>query len=457
MLENSTPILAIGGLVLVLAILAWSIANRYRVAKPNEAFIITGRRGKTSGDLSGQKTVTGGGVFVWPFIQQLTVLDMSSRRIQIQVMGAPSSQGIALNVVGMATVKVHNEDESIRAAAQRFGGQQPEIDNFVTDQLSGALRAIVGNMTVEDVIRNREAFAQQVLESVTSGLAAQGLSLDAFTIQEVSDHGDGRYILDMGRPAAAVIRRDAEIAEAENLRLAAEKRISAETEIANYNRDLALRQAEIAAETDRARAQSSAAGPLEEAAQRQTILAAQEQVAARQADLTEKELDTTVRRPADASRYRAEQEAEAARITTVKAAEAAKSRALLDAEGQLALRKAAAEAIQLEGAAEAAAILAKGEAEATALDKKADAMAKFGNAAVVSTIVDQLPAIARELAAPMGNIDQLTVISTDGAGALPKQVAAGFVELGQMLKDTTGLDLTALVTDLAGKSPKVSP
>ena len=227
--ESWLPIAGVAGLVLVVLLVGMAIAKRYRVARPNEAFIVTGRKGKTSNDLSGQKVVTGGGVFVLPFVQQLSVLDMSSRRITVEVNGAPSSQGIALNVSGVAIVKVHNEDVSIRAAAQRFGSQQEEIDNFTTNQLSGALRAIVGNLTVEQVIRDRESFSQQVLESVTGSLSAQGLSLDAFTIQEVTDHGGGSYILDMGRASAAAIRREAEIAEAEARRLSEEKRIDSET------------------------------------------------------------------------------------------------------------------------------------------------------------------------------------------------------------------------------------
>lgn len=451
MLVVSSPIVGIVGLVFVFFIVALAVLKRYRVAKPNEAFIITGRRGKTSGDLSGQKVITGGGVFVLPFVQQLSVLDMSSRRITVEVNGAPSSQGIALNVRGVAAIKVNNEDSSIRAAAQRFGAQQEEIDNFVTNELSGALRAIVGQLTVEQIIRDRETFAQKVLENVTTSLTEQGLKLDTFHIQEVGDHA-GTYIADMGRPSAATIRREAEVAESEAHQLSEQKRVAVETEVANYNRDLALRQAEIKAETDRAAALSSAAGPLEEAARQQEILAQQELVAEKQAALTERELDTTVRRPADAARYQAEQEAEARRVTTVKQAEANKTDAELRAAGELALRTAAAEATRLEGLAQAAAILAQGNAEAESLEKRADAYAKFDSAAITDRLLDVLPQIARELAAPMGNIDNLTVVSTDGASALPRAAVSNFAQLQQMVSGATGLDLTALLSQLsAGK------
>ncbi len=449
-----SPVLGILGLALVVVVVALAIAKRYRVAKPNEAFIVTGRRGKTSGDLSGQKVVTGGGVFVFPLVQQLSVLDMSSRRITVEVNGAPSSQGIALNVRGVAAIKVNNDDVAIRAAAQRFGAQQEEIDNFVTNELSGALRAIVGQLTVEQVIRDRESFAQKVLENVTTSLSEQGLKLDTFHIQEVGDHA-GTYIQDMGRASAAEIRRQAEIAEAEAHRLSEQKRVEVATEVANYQRALQLRESEIKAETDRATAQSAAAGPLEVAARQQEILTQQELVAQRQAALTERELDTTVRRPADAARYQAEQEAEARRTTAIKQAEGARLEAEQRAAGELALRKAAAEATRLEGEARAAATLAEGTADAEALQKRAAAYAQFNSAAITDRLLEVLPQIARELAAPMGNIDSLTVLSTEGASALPKSVADNFTQLQEIVRATTGLDVTQLVSQLA--SPATTP
>lgn len=457
MSQNLTPIVGIAGLALVILILGVAIAKRYKVAKSNEAFIITGRKAKSTTGEVGEKVVTAGGVFVMPFIQQLATMDLSSRRINVRVDGAPSAQGIALNVTGVAAVKVKEDDVSIRAAAQRFGSQQTEIDNFTTDQLSGALRAIVGNLTVEDLIRNRDRFAQEVLQSVTETLSAQGLHMDSFTIQEVADHSGGSYIADMGRASAAEIRRNAEIAEAETHRQSAEARIAAETQVANYNRSLALRQAEIRGETDRAAALAASAGPLEVAAREQEILAQQGLVATQRAALTERELDTSVRRPADAARYKMEQEAEGHRIAAVKAAEGARQEAQLRGEGDLALRTAQATATQLEGEAEAASTLAKGKAEAEALNARADAYAKFNEAAVLDRVLETLPQVARELAAPMANIDKLTVISTDGASALPKAVANNFAQLQEVVQSATGLDLSQIVSSLTSGKGLTAP
>ncbi|MFZ5870740.1 MAG: SPFH domain-containing protein, partial [Actinomycetota bacterium] len=316
----SPTVLAVVGLVVLALVTVLSVITRYKVAKPNEAFIITGRKGKTSVDLSGQKVVTGGGVFVLPFVQQLQVLDLSSRRISVTIRGAVSKQGVKLNLDGVAIVKVGGDENSIRAAAQRFLSQQQEITTFTTEVLAGALRSIVGTLTVEEIIRDRASFAAQVAEVTESALTGQGLIMDTFQIQDVTD--DGTYLADLGRPEAARVQQEAAIAEAEARRTSEQRRLAAEQEVLDSQRSFALRQAEIKAETDAAAARAAAAGPLAQADQDQAILAEQEKVAVRQAALTERKLDTEVRKPADAERYRVEQEAEARRNAEVLEADA---------------------------------------------------------------------------------------------------------------------------------------
>ncbi len=301
------------GLVALVVLVFLLIASRYKVAKPNEAFLITGRKGKevrnpetglVSTDLSGQKVVMGGGVFVVPFIQRLHVLDLSSRRIMVTIRNAVSGQGIKLNVDGVAIVKVGGNEDSIRAAAQRFLTQQDEIETFTQETLAGSLRSIVGSLTVEQIIRDRAAFAQRVTDESESSLTGQGLVLDTFQIQDITD--DGTYLSDLGRPESAKVGRMAAVAEAEARREAEQAQIAAEQEIAIANRQLVLKQAEIQAETDAARAQAAASGPLAQADRDQAVLLEQEKVAVAQAALKERQLDTEVRRPADAERYRVE-------------------------------------------------------------------------------------------------------------------------------------------------------
>ncbi|MCG7526705.1 flotillin family protein [Streptomyces sp. OfavH-34-F] len=457
----SPVMIAIVGVVVLLFLLALAVITRYKVAGPSQAFIITGRRGKksvdpvtgrTSIDNSGQKVVVGGGVFVVPFVQQKFTLDLSSRHIPVAVRGAVTLRGVKAHLEGVAIVKVGGSEDAIRAAAQRFLRQQDGIVGFTQEVLSGALRAIVGRMSVEDIIRDRAAFAGQVAEEAEASLSGQGLILDAFQIQDITT--EGSYLEDLGRPEAARAKQEADIAEAIARRASEQARLKAAEEIAIAERTFYLKQAEIKAETEAAAAKANAAGPLAEAARQQEVLTEQEKVAERQAALTDRELDTKVRKPADAARYQAEQEAEARRIAQVKEAEAAAERARLTGEGEKLHRSALAEAVRIEGEAEAAAIAARGSAEAEAMQKKADAFAQYGDAAVLQMLVEVLPQVVAKAAEPLGAIDKMTVISTDGASRLSRTVTDNVAQGMELLSSTTGMDLGALLQNLRGAVPK---
>ncbi|MFJ9680045.1 flotillin family protein [Streptomyces sp. NPDC101194] len=453
----SPVVTAVVGVVVLLILLALVVITRYKVAGPSEAFIITGRRGKkstdpvtgrTSIDNSGQKVVVGGGVFVVPFVQQKFTLDLSSRHIPIAVRGAVTLRGVKSNLEGVAIVKVGGSEEAIRAAAQRFLQQQDGIVGFTQEVLSGALRAIVGRMSVEDIIRDRAAFAGQVAEEAEASLSGQGLILDAFQIQDITT--EGSYLEDLGRPEAARAKQEADIAEAIAKRASEQARLKAAEEIAIAERTFYLKQAEIKAETEAAAAKANAAGPLAEAARRQEVLQEQEKVAERQAALTDRELDTKVRKPADAARYQAEQEAEARRIAQVKEAEADAERSRLTGQGEKLHRSALADAVRIEGEAEAAAIAAKGAAEAEAMQKKADAFDRYGDAAVLQMLVEVLPQVVAKASEPLGAIDKMTVISTDGASRVSRTVTDNVAQGMELLSSATGVDLAALLKNLKG-------
>ncbi|WP_405462254.1 SPFH domain-containing protein [Streptomyces sp. NBC_00101] len=451
----SPVVLAVVGVVVLVVFLALAVVTRYKVAGPSEAFIITGRRGKkhtdpvtghTSIDNSGQKVVVGGGVFVVPFVQQRFTLDLSSRQIPVKVRGAVTLRGVKANLEGVAIVKVGGSEDAIRASAQRFLRQQTGIAGFTQEVLSGSLRAIVGRMSVEDIIRDRAAFASQVAEEAEASLSGQGLILDAFQIHDITT--EGTYLEDLGRPEAARAKQEADIAEANSRRISEQARLKAAEEIAIAERTFYLKQAEIRVETEAAAAQANAAGPLAEAARQQEVLQEQEKVAQRQAALTDRELDTRVRKPADAARYQAEQEAEARRIAQVKEAEAIADRARLTGEGEKLQRSALAAAVRIEGEAQAAAIAARGAAEAEAMQKKADAFAQYGDAAVLQMLVEVLPQVVAKAAEPLSAIDKLTVISTDGASQLTRTVSDNVTQGMELLTSTTGVDLSALLQNL---------
>lgn len=476
----SPTIISIAGLVVVVLLVGGAIATRYKVAKPSEAFVITGRKSKaTKGAVAaadGPKVVLTGGVFVVPMVQSLTKVPLSATQIELNVGGAPSARGVMIDLLATAQVKIGGDEQSIRAAAQRFpDNTMVQIHRFTTETLEGSLRGIAGTLTVEEILQDRRALADKVAEAAEDTLTGQGLVLDNFTIKEVRDVPGSTYIQDLGRAQAAAVKRDAAIAEAEARQTAEEARVASEEKIAVAERTLALRQAEIKKETDAAQAEAAAAGPLAKAASDQEVLAQQAKVAEAQAAVKERQLEVDVRKPADAERYRIEVEAEARRNATISDAEGARTAQIARAEAdrrsrelaaeagaiegakkgeaEKALRVALAEALRTEGEAQAASELAVGTAKAEAMTAQAEAYKEYGEAAIAEMLVKVLPEIARELAAPMSNIDQLTVVSTDGAGALPKAVTGNLVQVLEMVKSTTGLDLQALIPAQGATAP----
>jgi flotillin len=436
------------GAFILLALVAYLIVSRIKVAGPNEAYIITGRKGspvknpetgEVSHDMSGQKVVMGASVFVLPFVQRLHVMDLSSRRISVSIRGAVSSQGIKADLDGVAVVKVGGNEDAIRAASQRFLTQQKEVDTFTTEVLAGSLRAIVGRLTVEEIIKDRARFASAVAEEAETSLTNQGLTLDTFQLQDIQ--AEGNYLNDLGRPEAARVDQAAKIAEARANQAAEEERLRAEEAVAVQNRQLELKKAEIKAETDEAQAQAAAAGPLREAARNREVIQEQQLVAEQEASLRDRQLDAEVRKPADAERYRIEQEAEAR-----------KNSAIFDAEAEKARRARMAEAVELEGRAEAEAILAKGEAEAEARRKNADAFRLYGEAATLDLIAAVLPDLVSAASEPLSSVERMTVISTDGASEIAKTVSSNVEQGLQIGSDLTGIDLRGLLTRFAGGS-----
>ena len=488
----NAPLIAVIAAVGLLVLVLLFIVSRIKVAGPNQAFIVTGRKGRpvtnpetgeVSTDLSGQKVVMGASVFVLPFVQRLAILDLSSRQITVQVGSAVSANGIRCSLEGVAIVKVGGSEDSIRSGAQRFLDQQDEIDRFTTEVLAGSLRSIVGRLTVEEIIRDRAAFAREVAEEAEVSLTNQGLVLDTFQLQDIQAEGD--YLQDLGRPEAARAEKDAKIAEAIAHREAEQARLAAEEEVAEAERTLALRKAAIRSETDAALAEAEASGPKAKASQDREVIAAQQEVAEEQAMLKERELDTEIRRPADAQRYAVEQEAEGQKSASILRAEAARAAQIAAAEAEAAenrlvgagerqrreelamaaetegraageaeksRRQAIADAVRAEGEAEGAAILARGEAEAEAMQRKADAYEAYGDAAVIDMLTTALPEVIGAAASPMSAIDKMTVISTDGASSLTRNVATNVTQGMALASDITGIDLDALFSTLARRA-----
>ena len=383
-------IIAIIGTVVLVLLIVMAILSRISVAGPNEAFIVTGRKGRSvqgRGRQIGHRPVRAEGGHGRGRVRAAGgAAAVPARPVQPGDPGrrsprAVSKQGIRCDADAVAIVKVGGTAEMIRPAAQRFLHQQDRIEAFTAQVLAGALRAVIGRLTVEEIIRDRAAFAAHVAEEAERSLTHQGLVLDAFQLEDIRTAGT--YLQDLGRPEAARVLKAAAIAEAQ-------ARQNAETGTDAGRGGHRRGRAEPGAEEGRRyRPRSTppgparpSAGPLAQAERQQAILTEQQKVAERNAELKQRQLDTEVRKPADAARYRVEQEAEAARNAavfradaerqaTIAAAQAQAEQARLIGEGERSRRAALAEAAAIEGAKQ-------GEAEKKRRTANADATEREG-------------------------------------------------------------------------------
>ena len=402
----------------------------------------------------------GGRDFVLPVIQTIQYLPFTQTTIGFKVT-AEDENKIHVNVAAVAAVKVGDSDEQVRAAAKRFLGK-PNTDQAIADSareaLIGSLRSIIGHMTVTDLISDRDALQRNVFDDAKSIMANMGLEIDMLQVSEITDAGG--YIESLGVPEQQRVEKDARIARANAEREARDAEVTSRQQIAERERDLSLRQAQLKAETDQAQADADSAGPIARAAKEREIAIIGQEAAEAKASLTERELDSTVRKPADAARYQREQEAQASKTEALLRAQADAERTRLDAEAQAqatvaraeaeakataARARAEADAIAARGQAEADTIRAAGEAEAKAMSDKADALAKYGEAATRQMLLDKAPEIARALSEPLASVRDLSIISTEGASALPKAVANNVEQLDLILRSLVGTGLTDMV------------
>ncbi|WP_081747097.1 flotillin family protein [Arthrobacter sp. H5] len=467
------------GAVVVLLVIAAIVARlALRIASPSEALIITGKGNQES------QRVEFGRTFINPFTQRAFSISLASRQVTLQIEGI-SQNGIALQLTGVAQIKVGGDEEAVRRAAQRFLNQQDQIDHYTQETLSGSLRSIVGTLSVDSIIKDRASFAKSVKEEAEHSMHNQGLVIDTFQIQSVNDSSS--YLKNLGRPEAALAEKLAKIAEANAAQEAAEAAAVADEQVALAEQRLAIRRAELKEVADARQAQADAAGPLAAADQKEAILLKEQQVASRQSELRERELDIEIRKPADADKYRVEQEA-AAKLEQRKRqseadqveAEVMLTKRRLTAEGDKVSAEAEAaantargnataavtrangvaeaEIIKVRGQAEADVVRQKGIAEAEGIEAQARAYEQFNEAAVLNKVMEMLPLVAREIAAPMSSIDNMTVISSDGASQLSRNVTDGLQQTFQLLKDTTGLDAVEMLRNWGDSSgAKASP
>ena len=446
---NSETVISVVAIVVVALFVLVVVAKRYKIPDANEALVITGIKHARS-QLEGPslKVVMGGGSFIFPFFQRCRSLYLDATEIAMQVPEGVSKDNIKVVVDAVALAKIDGTPDGVRSAAQRFLGREDDIPRIIQSILAGALRGVVGNMTIEEMLRDREGLAAKIQEAAASALSDAGLRVDTLQINGIAtDPAD--YITNLGRPQAAQVRKSAEVAEAQNEQESAQARAQARIQIANANKDAQLKEAGFLKETAQAEAEAAAVGPRTQAAQDALVTQAQQTNAQQVAMLTKLQLDSEVRakadaglysaqKSADAELYTAEQRAKAQAVMVTAAAEAEMRRLTQEGEGRAA-------AIKASGLAEAQAIRAKGEAEATVKEMFAAAYQKYGQQAIMDRVLASLPEMLSAVAKPIGDIDNITVLGdAAGASGISKLGTDVMVQLPAIVKAATGMDMTQL-------------
>lgn len=429
----------------------------WRVAEPNEALIISGSKHRTEGvgEGLGFRIVTGRGTLVTPGIQTVRKLSLDLNEAELDV-ECVTSQGIPVRVKGVVIFKVGDDTVSIANAARRFLDQQKQMGQRVHNVFAGHLRSIVGGLTVEQMIRDRERLTGETRAASGTEMEKLGLIIDSLQIQEILDPTG--YIKNLAAPHAAAVQRDARIAAAEADRQATEAEQEASARKAEATRNSGIQQAGYQAEMDTAAARALQAGPLAEAASRQEVVVQETKVAELEGLRKEQQLQAEVRKPADARAYEVRTHAEAdrdARISSAQAqaketelkagaeanrvkiaaqaeAEATKARGLAAAEATRATGQAEAAASEAKGLAAAEAARALGLAEAEAIKARAAALAENQEAVVAQQLAENWPEIVRAGADAFGNVEHMVLLNgAEGMGEMfAKALTMGGTGLG---------------------------
>jgi flotillin len=294
----------------------------YRVPAPSQAMLISGGQQRaTDGDVLPFRIVVGHGAFVVPVLRKASFLTLAMRE-SVVAEECVSQQGITLRVSAVIAFKVGSDEASITAAAQRFLDNQAQMDELTGQIFSGHLRSIIGSMTVEAIIRERQTLAENVLEASKVEMASLGLTVDSLQIKSIDDKGSG-YIEALSAPYRAAVNQAAAIAQSAADQAAAQARQASDRNQAEYARQTAIARAQYQAEIDRAQQEAAQSGPLAAAQAQQAVLAEQAKVAERNAALREAQLQAEVIKPAQAEAERVRIAAEAQAAATRLAAEAA--------------------------------------------------------------------------------------------------------------------------------------
>jgi flotillin len=460
-LNVNVSVLVIAGLmILAILFLMAVLARLYRKAGPHEALVVYGFRGT--------RIVKGHGTVIFPMIEMARGLSLELMSFDV----APEQdlytrQGVAVTVEAVAQIKVKSDPESIQTASEQFLTKNPqEREGLIRLVMEGHLRGIIGQLTVEEIVKQPEMVAERMRSTCAEDMNKMGLEVISFTIKEVRDKNE--YILNMGRPDIARVKRDADVATAEAERDTAikraeatraaavakaqadQERVMAETlsaaKQAEAQRDLEVKKATYKEMTTKQQAQADKAYELQTNVMQQQVVA--EAVKVRQ---IEKEQEIKVQE-AEILRHEREliaqvlkqAEIEKRRIETL--AEAEKLRLTVEAEGH-------ASATRAQGEAEAEIILKKGEAEAKAMNVKAEAYQEYNQAAVVDKLITSLPEVVRALASPLAKVDKITVVSTGNGSSTGMNKVTGDIvsmaaQIPALFETLSGMQMSDLLSKI---------
>ena len=434
---------------IVALILLIKLLPRYRVAPPDTALIISGLLRKNykvrnpDGTVSSKKfgylIVRGGATFYIPAIERIDKLDMCLTQVDIKTaQPVPTREYISVLVDAVANIKIGSDDLSIATAAEQLlHYNSDQIKALAKDVLEGNMREIIGQMSIAELVQNRDKFAQESIKAAMSDMSNMGLEIINLTIQNFSDK-DGNVIDTMAARNVAEKEQDKRIAEAEAEKVSQFAEMQAAAEIARQDRDLKVQKAAFMQETEEARAKAEMAYKIEQERINKTF--ATEHAAA---ELTRLEKETELKRQA------VEIEREKLNVEIREKAAAEKDRAMAEAEAEKYRRQAEADASLYAAQKEAEAIRMRGEAEAEAIRAKAEAMKLYGQAAMLEMVVDKLPEIARSVSEPLSKTDKIILFGEGGASSMARDTAGTMLQTFEAVKQTVGLDIPKMLTDVS--------
>ncbi len=461
----------------------------YLKAPPDTAYIISG--------LGKKRILIGRAGWRVPFFERVDKLSLRVMQVDVKTSEAvPTNEFINVTVDGVANIKISSNPELLKKAAEALlGMRQQELISLVTQVLEGNMREIVGSVGLKEMVQDRQGVAKKITENVVPDMQKLGIEVVNFNIQNFKD-GAGT-IENMGIDNVEQIRKNAQIAKANaqrDIAIATSQaqqeanavKVQSEKMIAEQNAELAVQQAEMQVRADTKKAEADAAYSIQQEEQRKTIevtrtsadIAKKEkeaELAEKEIALKERQLDAEIRKQADAMKYQAEKqaeadlirrqkEAEAQRFKAVQEAEAQKYRVMQEAEAKKAeadaqkyrvmqeaeARKAEAEALRFSMEQEAEGIRAKGLAEAEAIEKKAEAQKKMGEASVLEMYLTALPEVVKNAAAPLSQTEKIVMYGDGNSTKLVRDVMASASQIVDGMRESTGIDLQAVIAGFAG-------